>query len=285
MSALPFGLASLCLVGNPHPTAEMRGSIAMSASSCVETVRLLGVPLAPVTLEQVLDRVHETIITRSRLKIGVVNAAKLVNMHRNPVLRDDVLSSDILLADGSAIVWASRLLGQSLPERVAGIDLMMGMFQRGDRFQYRFYLLGAAEEVSAAAAKRIGRDYPGIHIVGRKNGFFLTDEEESVAQEISQRQPDILLIAMSSPKKERFLARWSKKIDVPVWHGVGGSLDVVAGRAQRAPLTWQRLGLEWFYRLKQEPRRLLKRYLLTNTLFCLMTLKEMGRHLKSRPTE
>ena len=257
----------------------------MGAACCAGRVGLLGVPLASVTLEQVLDLVHETIITRGRLQIGVVNAAKLVNMRRNQLLQDDVLSSDIILADGSAVVWASRLLRQPLPERVAGIDLMMGMFQRGDLLKYRFYLLGATEEVSAAVARRVGRDYPGVHIVGRRNGFFSGDEEAGIAQEIFQTKPDILLIAMSSPTKERFLARWSKEIDVPVWHGVGGSFDVFAGRVHRAPLTWQRLGLEWFYRLKQEPRRLLKRYLLTNTLFCLMTLKEMGRHLKSRHAE
>ena len=257
----------------------------MGAARSGGTVGLLGVPLAPVTLEQVLDLVHQTIITRGRLQIGVVNAAKLVNMRRNQLLQDDVLSSDIILADGSAVVWASRLLRQPLPERVAGIDLMMGMFQRGDLLKYRFYLLGATEEVSAAVARRVGRDYPGVHIVGRRNGFFSGDEEAGIAQEIFQTKPDILLIAMSSPMKERFLARWSKEIDVPVWHGVGGSFDVFAGRVHRAPLAWQRLGLEWFYRLKQEPRRLLKRYLLTNTLFCLMTLKEMGRHLKSRHAE
>ena len=257
----------------------------MDASSCTGSVSLLGVHLTPVTLEQVLDRVYETITHRGRLQIGVVNAAKLVNMRRNQLLHDDVLSSDIILADGSAVVWASRLLRQPLPERVAGIDLMMGMFQRGDRLKYRFYLLGAAEEVSAAVAWRIGRDYPGVQIVGRRNGFFSGDEEVGIARDIFQAKPDILLIAMSSPRKERFLARWSKEIDVPVWHGVGGSFDVFAGRVQRAPLAWQRLGLEWLYRLKQEPRRLLKRYLLTNTLFCLMTLKEMGSHLISRPVE
>ena len=249
------------------------------------TVRLFEVPVAAVTLDQVLNLVHQSIVSRRHLQIGVVNAAKLVNMRRNQLLQDDVLSSDIILADGSAVVWVSRLLRQPLPERVAGIDLMMGMFQRGDRFNYRFFLLGATEDVSTAVAKRIGTDYPGVRIVGRKNGYFLESTEAKVAQEILDANPDILLIGMSSPKKERFLARWSKHINVPVCHGVGGSFDVFAGKLQRAPLCWQRLGLEWFYRLKQEPRRLLKRYILTNTLFCWITFKEMLRqrlNLKGR---
>jgi N-acetylglucosaminyldiphosphoundecaprenol N-acetyl-beta-D-mannosaminyltransferase len=270
------------MAGKPIPTVERMRTMVMSACSCAGTVRLLGVPLAPVTLDQVLDLVHQIITGRSRLRIGVVNAAKLVNMRRDRLLRDDVLASDIILADGRAVVWASRVLRQSLPERVAGIDLMMGMMQRGHRFKYRFYLLGASEEVSAAVAKRIENEYPGVRIVGRRNGYFSSDEEKNIAQDISQSRPDILLIAMSSPQKERFLARWSETIDVPIWHGVGGSFDVMAGKVQRAPLAWQRLGLEWFFRLKQEPRRLLKRYLLTNTLFCWMTLKEMGKSLKCR---
>jgi N-acetylglucosaminyldiphosphoundecaprenol N-acetyl-beta-D-mannosaminyltransferase len=176
-------------------------------------------------------------------------------------------------------------LGRPLPERVAGIDLMNGMLQRGNRMGYGFYLLGATEEVSAAVARRIERIYPCIRIVGRRNGYFSSDEEATIAREILQAKPDILLIAMSSPKKERFLARWSKVINVPVCHGVGGSFDVFAGKVQRAPQAWQRLGLEWLYRLIQEPRRLLKRYAVTNTLFCLMTIRELGRQLKSRQAQ
>ncbi len=251
----------------------------------LRTASFLGVPLAVISMDRVLDLVHETIVARGRLQIGVVNAAKLVNMHQNRMLREEVLSSDIILADGSAVVWASRVLRQPLPERVAGIDLMTRMLQRGDSAGYRFFLLGATEEVSAAVAMRIGNDYPGVRIVGRRNGYFASDEEAGVAHEILHAKPDILLIAMSSPKKEGFMARWSRKIGVPVCHGVGGSFDVMAGKVQRAPVTWQRLGLEWLYRLKQEPRRLFKRYLLTNTLFCLLTLKAMGRQLTSRAAE
>jgi N-acetylglucosaminyldiphosphoundecaprenol N-acetyl-beta-D-mannosaminyltransferase len=119
-------------------------------------------------------------------------------------------------------------------------------------------------------------------VVGRRNGYFGEDQEASIAQEIRCARPDILLIGMSSPKKERFLSQWSRHIAVPVCHGVGGAFDVFAGKVRRAPAAWQRLGLEWMYRLRQEPGRLLKRYLLTNTLFCWMTFLEMGRGIKSR---
>jgi N-acetylglucosaminyldiphosphoundecaprenol N-acetyl-beta-D-mannosaminyltransferase len=276
-------MASSRVAWNSNQQDErMKPNTSESASGSA-TVNLLGVSVAAVTREQVLALVRTTVLERGRLQIGVVNAAKLVTMRSNQLLREDVLSSDVILADGSAVVWASRLLGRPLPERVTGIDLMNGMLETGSRAGYGVYLLGATETVSRAVAERIGRVYPGVRMVGRRNGYFANEEEEGIAREIRDSRPDILLIAMSSPKKERFLARWSRHIAVPVCHGVGGSFDVFAGKVQRAPLTWQRLGLEWLYRLKQEPRRLFKRYAVTNTQFCLMTLKEMSRKSRSRP--
>jgi N-acetylglucosaminyldiphosphoundecaprenol N-acetyl-beta-D-mannosaminyltransferase len=260
----------------------------MSAQSSLprppaQNVLLFRVPLAQTTMDQVLDLVHASIVSRRPLQVGVVNAAKLIGMQKDRTLREDVLGSGIILADGHAVVWASRMLKRPLPQRIAGIDLMMEMLKRGHREGYRFFLLGAAEDVSAAVAERIAREYPGAHIVGRRNGFFSHEEEPKIVQAILDAAPDILLVAMSSPKKERFMARWGLRLRVPVSHGVGGSFDVLAGKVRRAPAAWQRLGLEWLFRLKQEPRRLLRRYLLTNTLFALLLLKEMGRARRRRP--
>jgi N-acetylglucosaminyldiphosphoundecaprenol N-acetyl-beta-D-mannosaminyltransferase len=247
------------------------------------TCSLFGISIAALTLDQVLDLVHETIVNRGRLQIGVVNAAKIVNMRRDGSLGEDVLASDIILADGAAVVWASRLLGRPLPERVAGIDLMMGMLQRGNEHGYRVYCLGATEEVSNEVVDRIAASYPNVRVTGRRNGYFSGQEEQSVAEEIAASQPDILLVAMTSPKKENFLARWSNLIRVPVCHGVGGSFDVLAGKVQRAPRAWQRLGLEWLYRMRQEPGRLWRRYLVTNTLFCVMIIAEVFRQRRREP--
>jgi N-acetylglucosaminyldiphosphoundecaprenol N-acetyl-beta-D-mannosaminyltransferase len=109
-------------------------------------------------------------------------------------------------------------------------------------------------------------------LVGHHHGYFTPQEEPALVAAIAGAQPDILLVGISSPKKERFLARWGDQLGVPVCHGVGGSFDVLAGKVRRAPLAWQRLGLEWLYRVKQEPRRLWRRYLVTNALFCAMVL-------------
>lgn len=235
---------------------------------------LLGASLDALTMEEVLDRVHETIVGRGRLQIGVVNAAKLVHMRRDPTLRNDVLSCDLILADGLPVVWASRLLGRRLPERVAGIDLMYGMLRRGNEHGYRLYCLGASEGVLAAAVGRITAKYRHVRVVGHHHGYFTPAEEPAIVEAIAGAQPDILLVGISSPKKERFLARWSDQLGVHVCHGVGGSFDVLAGKVRRAPLAWQRLGLEWLYRVKQEPRRLWRRYLVTNTLFCALVIAE-----------
>lgn len=237
-------------------------------------VVVLGVPIHPLTMTEVLDIVDDTIRRRGSLQIGVVNAAKIVNMARDEMLRRDVLSSDVVVADGMAVVWASRILGRPLPERVAGIDLMSEMLRRGHERGYRLFCLGATEEVSQKVAERIAVEFPNIHLVGRRNGYFRADEEQGIAESIAACRADILLVAMTSPKKEQFLARWSERIGVPVCHGVGGSFDVMAGKVERAPDGWQRLGLEWLYRVKQEPGRLWRRYLVTNTLFCGMVLTE-----------
>jgi len=226
---------------------------------------LLGVPIDALTMQEVLDRVDKTIVARGHLRIGIVNAAKLVHMRRDVTLRADVRSCDLVLADGVPVVWASRLLGRPLPERVAGIDLMLGMLRRGNQTGYRVYCLGASEGVLATAVTRIAREYRGVRLVGHHHGYFTPQEEPALVAAIAGAQPDILLVGISSPKKERFLARWGDQLGVPVRHGVGGSFDVLAGKVRRAPLAWQRLGLEWLYRVKQEPRRLWRRCVPTPT--------------------
>ena len=250
----------------------------MSVTKSNSPVRkLFDVPIAATTLPQVLNLVHETILVGGQLRIGVVNAAKIVSMRRDPGFRDAVVSSHVILADGMSVVLASRLLGRPLPARVTGIDLMHGMLEAGNRHRYCLYCLGATDEVLAVTTARIGAQYPGVQIVGSHNGYFSPAEEAAVAADIAACRPDILLVAMTSPRKEQFMAKWSSQLGVPVCHGVGGSFDVMAGKLRRAPRLWQRLGLEWLYRLKQEPARLWKRYLVTNTLFCWMMVAELFR--------
>ena len=249
----------------------------------LRTRQVLGVPIAAITMAEAVDQVQWAISSKRRLQIGVVNAAKLVNMRRDPGLRADVLACDMVLADGMAVVWASRVLGGHLPERVAGIDLMFEMLERGSVHGYRVFCLGATPEVLGRALEIFGRDYPGVVIAGSHHGYFSDQEEAAVAAAIVAAKADILIVAMTSPRKEQFIARWGGRLGVTVCHGVGGSLDVVAGKVQRAPAAWQRLGLEWLYRVKQEPRRLWRRYLVTNTLFVGLVVSEWFQQKRRRP--
>jgi N-acetylglucosaminyldiphosphoundecaprenol N-acetyl-beta-D-mannosaminyltransferase len=257
-------------------SAALASPVAVRSSVVLQD--LFGIPVAAVTMDVALAQVDGAVRTRQPLHIGVVNAAKIVNMRRDQALRRDVLLSDVILADGASVVWASRLLGRAVPERVAGIDLMLGILDRASRRGYRVFWLGATPEVLERATARARADFPGLRLAGSHHGYFTAAEEQVVAEKIAASEADVLFVAMTSPRKEQFLARWSPHLRVPVCHGVGGSFDVLAGKVRRAPLLWQRYGLEWLYRVRQEPRRLWRRYLITNTVFCWMLLVELARN-------
>lgn len=241
---------------------------------------LFGIPVAAATMDDALEVVSDSIARRGSLDIGVVNAAKIVNMRKDKGLAEAVLSSDVIFADGMSVVWASRLLGNPLPERIAGIDLMHAIMSLADSKNYRVFCLGAKQEVLGRVCERFAELYPGAEIVGFHHGYFSAEQESDVAGLIKEARPDVLFVAITSPKKEQFMSRWSAHIQVPVIHGVGGSFDVVAGIVERAPESWQRLGLEWLYRVKQEPGRLWKRYLVTNILFLFLVARERIRAVR-----
>ena len=154
---------------------------------------------------------------------------------------------------------------------------MMGIMARGNQRGWRVFFLGATREVLDEVLARARVDFPGLVAAGSQDGYFKPDAEEAVAAAIAAARADVLFVAMTSPKKEKFLARFSDAMGVPVCHGVGGSFDVYSGKVQRAPEAWQRLGMEWLYRVKQEPGRLWRRYLVTNALFGRMLAAEWLR--------
>ena len=246
---------------------------------------LFGIPIQIATMAEVLERVDDAISTRQSLDIGVVNAAKVVNMRSDPELAKAMLNSDAIYADGMSVVWASRVLGKPLPERIAGIDLMHSILQQGQPRKYRVFCLGASPEILDKVCETFDKNYSGIEIVGSNHGYFDKHKESQIATSIRDSQPDVLFVAMTSPKKERFIARWSTTMNVPVVHGVGGSFDVVAGLVDRAPDLMQRLGLEWLYRVIQEPRRLWRRYLYTNMAFLSLVIKDRFHMASGTPVD
>ena len=163
--------------------------------------------------------------------------------------------------------------GRPLPERIAGIDLFVRLLELADRERLSVYLLGGTPDVVETVAEVVASRYPGAVIAGHGDGYFT--DERSVADEIASCRPDMLFLGMSSPKKEVFLQRYQALMRVPVTHGVGGSFDVLAGVTKRAPEAWQAMGMEWAYRLLQEPGRMWKRYLRTNVLFIVLVARAL----------
>jgi N-acetylglucosaminyldiphosphoundecaprenol N-acetyl-beta-D-mannosaminyltransferase len=245
----------------------------MSLSSKYPAVNLFGVDVFALRMKDVIDIANEHIAKKEKLLLGVVNVAKLVNLHKNPELRTSIEQADLVLADGVPIVWLSRLLGNPLPERVTGIDIMFELLKQADQKHYRVYFLGAEKKVLSKVIEIVRNNYPGVCIAGYKDGYFTEDQGQNVAEDIKSSRADILFVAISSPKKEIFLKKWQNFIDVSVCHGVGGSFDVFAGVVKRAPLWMQKSGLEWLFRTIQEPRRMWKRYLVTNSIFIKISFK------------
>ena len=253
---------------------ELSENATVSEAVDLPVSRVLGTSVHKATMSQVLNLVDSAIENHRQLRIGVVNAAKLSKMLEDDELALDVRSSDLVLADGMSVVWASKLLKDPLPERVAGIDIMHGVLERGQKTNRRVFLLGATEEISQTVEEKFKAMYPGVVIAGRRNGYFDESEEQGIAQMIKDSHAQVLFVAMTSPKKERFMGKFGDFMNVNIVHGVGGSFDVVAGKVARAPVLWQKLGLEWLYRMLQEPRRLTSRYMATNYAFTRHVLRQ-----------
>lgn len=242
-----------------------------------QRITLMGVPLDLLSMAETVARAEAAMISGERLQQVVINVAKLVHMRTDPELRQDVRESDIINIDGMGILWAVRMLGHAAPERVTGIDLMSAVVARCARRGLKPYFLGARQSVLEAAMARLRAAHPELRIAGYRNGYFTAAEEEGVVADIHASGAHCLFVAISSPLKERFLHRHRDQLGVPFLMGVGGSLDIVAGKVNRAPNWIRQLGFEWLYRLCQEPRRMWRRYLVTNTIFLFLLLGELAR--------
>jgi N-acetylglucosaminyldiphosphoundecaprenol N-acetyl-beta-D-mannosaminyltransferase len=235
---------------------------------------LFGVPIDNLTLEETVGRVESMIHEGGTHQHVVVNVDKIVKLQNDLELRNAVLSCDLINADGQPIVWASRLLQRPLKERVTGVDLFDSLVARCAEKGYQPYLLGARQEIVEKVVEVLKLRHPNLKIAGYRNGYWQPAEEAQVVQEIKRAQPQMLFVAMGSPKKEIFLNRWKAELQTPFVMGVGGTFDVVAGLVRRAPLWMQKCGLEWFFRLIQEPRRMWRRYLVDDMAFFGLVLRE-----------
>jgi N-acetylglucosaminyldiphosphoundecaprenol N-acetyl-beta-D-mannosaminyltransferase len=237
----------------------------------------LNVRVDKISLDDTLEHCEQFIRTRVPHQLVVVNVAKLVKAKSDDELRKIINEADLVGADGVPLVWISKLFGDPLPGRVNGTDLMEKLVERAAAKGHSIYFLGAKPEVVEEVVRIYRRKYPSLKVAGYRDGYFSPDEEADVVEDIRRSCADIIFLAFSSPKKEIFVRKYLYRMNVSVVHGVGGSFDVVAGVTKRAPVWMQTSGLEWFYRLGQEPGRMWKRYLLTNATFALILCAELFR--------
>ena len=234
---------------------------------------ILGVPIDDLNMEQALDRLEEFIeIGRKEGKthhVATVNADFAVKARNDPELRQILLEIDMATADGMPLVWGARLLGMHLEGRVTGADLVPALAERAAKKEYTLYFLGAAPGVAAQAAEILKARYPGLKIVGvvspPKSSILQMDP--AIVEDIRRTKPDVLLVAFGNPKQEKWISLYRRELSVPVMIGVGGTFDFIAGNTKRAPEWMQRTGLEWVFRLIQEPGRLWKRYVTDMRVF------------------
>ena len=237
-------------------------------------VDILGTPIDNMTMQQTLNLIENAIENNTRVSHTVVNAGKIVLMHQNAQLKESVVNADIINADGQGVVWASWILGQPIIERVTGIDLMDNLVELAYRKKYKIFFFGAKDDVLNKVIGHYSDKYSHSIVAGHRNGYFKKSEERAIAQQIADSGAQILFVAITSPLKENFLYENRDLLkSVNFTMGVGGSFDVVAGFVKRAPLWMQNSGLEWAYRVYQEPKRMFKRYMVGNWKFMMLVLK------------
>lgn len=243
-----------------------------NARACIH---LFGCRIDNLSAEEAVDRVEAFIKTGVTHCYFAINVHKIVAFRHSPELCAIANRSELVTADGQLIVWVSKWLRRPIKQRITGTDLMEQLIQLAAVKQFRVYLLGARPEVVARVAERYRQRFPTLQIAGYRHGYWSADEESGVVQAIRDARPDMLFLGMSSPGKELFMERNRKALQVPFMMGVGGSFDVVAGVTRRAPKWMQHGGLEWFWRVLQEPRRMWKRYLFDGIQFSWILAREL----------
>ena len=218
-------------------------------------IDILGVNVDPVTMSQAVARVQDYMDGKQNVLIATANAEMIMRATHDKELRDILNDAALVVPDGAGTVWAAHHLGHDMPERVAGFDLAQELMRIAPQKKRRIFFFGSAPGVAEKAKAKAEKLYPGIEIVGVRNGFFTEKDEPEIIAQIKEAKPDLLLAALGVPKQEKWLHKHKEELGVPVSIGVGGTLDVMAGVMKRAPLWMQKAKLEWLFRGMLQPKR------------------------------
>jgi N-acetylglucosaminyldiphosphoundecaprenol N-acetyl-beta-D-mannosaminyltransferase len=248
-------------------------------------VNLLGTLIDCVDAPQAIARIDAFVQSRCFHQVVTANVDFLRIADKNEAFRDLLNGADLVLADGMPLVWASRRRRNPLPARVTGVDMILACAQLAADRGYRIFLLGAAPGVANDAAQVLQCRFPGLRVVGTYSPANTEPAElEMCANMVHAAKADMLFVALGAPKQDEFIHHYRDRLNVPMCMGVGGAFDMLAGNVRRAPLWIQRHGLEWCYRLIQEPRRLWKRYLIHDLpIFARMMLQRDAALTETRP--
>ncbi len=234
------------------------------------SVSIFGLPISKLTFDATVDRAMQFLADESPHMIFTPNPEILMSARKDSELHQMLSKADLLTPDGIGVVYASRILGDAIFERVSGYDIACALLDRIQNGEHSLYLLGGKPGVAEQAAEKLKEKYPALRIVGTHDGYF--KDAEPVVSEIAEQAPDLLFVCLGSPKQERFAVTYKDRLNTKLMMGIGGSLDVFGGNVKRAPRIFQRLGLEWFYRLCKQPSRIGR--MMSLPLFGLVIIKE-----------
>jgi len=234
-------------------------------------VDILGIPVDKITEKELLEKIINFINEKRFHLIVTINSENATKALENKIFLDVIKNADLVIPDGIGIIFASKILGDKLPERIPGIDLSYKLLEISNEKGYKIVLIGGKEGVAEGAKENLKKIFPNLNIAMTYNGYFNEDEEKKIVEEIQKIEPDILLVGMGSEKQEIWIWNNREKFkNIGVCIGVGGTLDIWAGKKKRAPKLVQKLGLEWLYRVIIEPKRIfrvLKIFNFLNKLF------------------
>ena len=247
----------------------------------LERVDLFGITLHNVTMREALNAIRQFVEGGGKHFVTTPNVDHIVRLRKDPEFRDAYRKASLVLADGMPVLWASRLLGRPLKERVAGSDLLVPVCQLAEEKGYSVYFLGGENGVAEKAIARLKQNFPSLRVAGHYAPPFGFEndakENQKIVRQINQVNPDFLFVALGAPKQEKWTARYLSELHVKVALCVGASVDFIAGVAKRAPRWMREMGLEWFWRLIQEPGRLWRRYLVQDAAFFVLFFDEWFR--------
>lgn len=219
---------------------------------------ILGVEIDRVTMAETLERLESFVAAQRPHLVVTADASGIVQSKDDPELAKIYAEADLVTPDSVGVLWAAKRQGEPLPERVSGVDIVDRVCALSAEKGYRIFFLGAAPGIAEEAAERLRLKHPGCNIVGTRHGYFPADSDEVVAQEVAPFKPDFLFVAMGIPRQEKFIRKTEAVIGASVGMGVGGTFDVFSGRTKRAPVVFQKLHIEWLWRLMLNPKKIVK---------------------------